>query len=147
MITFRTAKEEDVDSLATLCSFWFRDQSFLSTHAEISNEVLRMIKDGVMIIAEESGVPIGLMSGMKVYHFWIDQYIAHEHGFYVLPKYRKLGISDKLEEGFCQWGSAMGCKSVILTPTCFGSNNPKFIADALEKRGYKVHGYQMRKEL
>jgi len=89
----------------------------------------------------------GFISGRVCYHFWLNEKVAHEYLWFVSPFYRGEGIGPMLIHAFEAWASSNGCKSVVITPNKFGSDNPERGKHVLEKIDYEVYGYQMRKEL
>lgn len=141
------ATKEDVKRFAPLMQTWASEMGYDLTDKEILDYLLEKVESGVILFIEHNGEILGLLSAVACEHFWLKEVAVHEDWFFVNPKHRNKKIGDALQQALCNWAKARKCKAVIITPNKFGSVNPKIVADSLERRGYSVHGYSMRKEL
>lgn len=142
------AKEDDFDHLSSLVKDWAKGMGFDIIDDEITADLRRTEKNGVVIVARQDGEIVGMMTGIKAYHFWIKADIGHEHWFFVRPDKRRTGLGDLLVEAFCAWATVNKCESVIITPNRFGSVNPEKIASALaRKKDFEYHGFEMRRRI
>lgn len=141
------AGESDVPALAFLAHSWAGEMDYQVSTDEIKADLLRVMRDGVVIVAREQDEVIGMMTGVAHYHFWVHEKIAHEHWFFVRPDKRRGGLGDLFQEAFSAWGKANGCGSVIINPNRFGSVAPEKIAAHLATKGFELHGMEMRRKL
>lgn len=143
----KEALEQDIDKITELCLSWAKDMNYTVSRKDIRDDLSNYISNGVVILAEDKEVILGVMSGIKVWHFWVGKNIAHEHWFFVRQDERGKGVGRMMEIYFTAWAKARGCASVILSPNEFGTLNPEKAADRFSKYGYKIHGYLMKKEI
>lgn len=146
MVISRATKDH-LQSLVSLSQEWARQMGYQVRDAEIWEDMARMVDQGVIYMALENDQIVGMMSGLCYTVFWTGEKVAEEHWFFVHPEYRKLGVGKILEKAFRGWAVARGCHSVIITPNRYGDLNPKKVADYLEREGYEIHGYRMKREL
>jgi len=142
-----TAKEKDIPYLVKVVCEWLVTMDHIINEEAITDDLLWHLKNGVVIFAKRNNELVGLMSGKVTYHFWVDQKIAHENWFFVRPTHQKTGVGKAMEALFSAWAKAMGSKRIIMTPNSFGSWHPVRAKEAFERYGYKVHGYQMMKDI
>ena len=138
---------KEIGIATQLVKGWCDEMEYEVTLEEIAHDIHSMWKQGVVILAFDGGDIVGIMSGLPVWHFWVKKKIAHEHWFFVRPDYQKEGIGKLLLKKFSSWAAINNCQAVMIFPNAFGSANPEGIAEALKREGYKLHGYQMYKEL
>lgn len=143
-----TATEDtELQAIAELCSVWAKDMKYDVSNQDIFTDLDHMRKRGTVLYVKDEEKILGVMSGLPVWHFWVKEFIAHEHWFFVHPEHRGKKISSVMETAFSAWAKSKGCSAVIMSPNRFGSNDPKVISGALMRRGYKVHGYTLMKRI
>ena len=142
------ADKDNLDELSPLLQSWAKEMKYDVSNESIKNDLTRFVDDGIIIVVKDDDESvIGIMVGIVCFHFWINEHIAHEHWFFVRSDKRQNGLGNLMLEVFTTWAKSKKCKSVIISPNSFGSNNPKTIANALIKKGYHTHGYEMKREI
>ena len=141
------AEQNDIPSLAKLAQKWASGMGYKVECDAIEKDLARIWQDGIIAFVQENDEIIGMMNGVMTYHFWIDEWIAHEHWFFVRPDYQGKGIGKLLERAFEMWAKVRKCKSIILSPNRFGTMDPEKAAEGFKKYGYHLHGVLMRKEI
>ena len=141
------AKKSDIPDLVPLIKAWAKMMEYDVDPIEIEIDLKRVHKDGVVIFATDGDNIIGVMNGIKIWHFWVKKWIAHEHWFFVHPKHRGKGVAALLEQAFLMWAKLKECESIILSPNQFGTMDPEQAAVTFKKYGYHLHGVLMRKEI
>ena len=141
------ATKDHLSSLVSLSQEWARQMGYIVDDKDIWDDMSRMIDTGIIYMVLYQEQIIGMMSGICYPIFWTGEKVAEEHWFFVSPNHRKRGVGKVLEKAFRGWAVTRGCHSVIITPNKYGDLNPKGVADFLEKEGYEVHGYRMKRSL
>jgi len=139
--------DETMIRLADLVGNWATEMGYDCTKEDIKKDLADMAYRGVVLFVEEDGEPVAVMSGLKVWHFWVKNWIAHEHWLFVHPDHRGKKLAKVLISAFSAWGTANKCSHVMLSPNKFGSMNIDSARDGFKKHGYEVHGYQMIRSL
>ena len=146
-MTITRATKDHLKSIVLLAKEWAAVLGYVVSETDIWEDMDRMINNGVVYLAIEQEQVVGMMSGLCYTVFWTGEKIAEEHWFFVHPKWQKKGIGKVLEKAFRGWASTRNCHAVIITPNRYGDTDPKGVADYLEKQGYEVHGYRMKRSL
>lgn len=146
-MSLRSATIEDIPKLVKTSKIWIEKMGYKFNADDVAEDMERVIKTGVIYIVELEDRIIGFMSGMFYPVFWTGERIAEEHWFFVNPDYQRKGIGKLLEKAFRGWATVMKCNSVIITPNRHGSTDPKGVSEYLEKQGYHIHGYRMKRSL
>lgn len=146
MVITRATKDH-LKSIVLLAKEWAMILGYTVSESDIWSDMDRMIQNGVVYLAIDGDQVAGMMSGLCYTVFWTGEKIAEEHWFFVHPHFQRKGIGAILEQAFRGWASTRNCSAVIITPNRYGDVDPKGVADYLEKRGYEVHGYRMKRSL
>jgi len=145
-VTIKIAERKDLDAAAELVQSWTRHMDYNCGKEEILANLKRTYMAGVVVLAKDKDDKlIGLMSGLKTYHFWIHEWIAHDDWFFVAPECRGKGVAFLLDRAFGAWAKAMSCGSVIMSPNKFGSMDVEHAAARMKKYGYEPHGVLLRR--
>jgi len=90
--------------------------------------------------------PIGCLLGLAQRHPFSIDMCANELYFFVLPEYRKQGLSKLLISHFENWAALHNCKSMIVGIGEVSSKEGASSNEALQRMGFKLFytGYHKR---
>ena len=141
------ATTDKLEDAAQLAFKWIDEAEFAVEDKELREEIGRIFLNGIIVLAYDGDKAVGVLAGYKMEHFWTKDKTACEHWIYILPEYRKQGITYQMCQTFFGWAKFQGCSALVLTPNLFGSDNPDDIRDRLKKYDFKVYGYVMRRDM
>lgn len=149
MITFGMATTDDeITNIINLCVEWNKLMGHDLTFDVMFKDLRRAVDVGdVVFYAAEDNKIIGFICGSISKQLFSTIKCTIEFLYYVIPKYRGKGVADKLRDILQEWAKLNECKVLIVGASVSGSDNPKRVADGLEKKGFYLYGYQMRKDL
>lgn len=146
-MNIKIASTEDQDKIVNISYAWCSAMKYVVDKEKIQNEINNYLNNGVVIYIEEDNKILGLIAGKIWQPFWVQDVVASQQFFFVHPNYRNKGYSKILEASFRAWAKSKNCTHVILTPSNYGSDNMEESRHKLESLGYKLHGYQLRREI
>lgn len=136
--------KEDRKKLATICLDWGKEMGY----DYVEETVMGYLAQRDLIVwVSENDVPVGLITGDIVQHFWMKKPMLAENWLFVRPDYRHKGAATHLLTMFEAWASVAKCDSVLVTPNKNGTSKPEIAAGKLQACGYDTFGYIMRKEI
>lgn len=133
--------------MASLAQQWFADSGFDVTVENAQEDLDAAIDDGVVISLREGNETVGIMCGTKRYFFWTKEWAAQEYWFLVHPDRQRQGLAKRMGVAFLAWAKWSRCKSIMLSPTRFGTIDVEAAVPALEKYGFQPYGVLLRKEI
>jgi hypothetical protein len=77
---------------------------------KFSNSVLKMINNGIVLVAFEEGRMIGSIGGLKSSEWWSTEPVLGDLWFYVEPESRKTKAALNLVKEFMSYGEGMSIK-------------------------------------
>ena len=77
---------------------------------KFSNSVLKMINNGIVLVAFEEGRMIGSIGGLKSSEWWSTEPVLGDLWFYVEPESRKTRAALNLVKEFMSYGEGMSIK-------------------------------------
>lgn len=100
-----------------------------------------------VFIAEEGDDLVGVCPVQCGFDYGSDRLSAMETFFIIHPAYRTQGVCVQMELEIIDWARRKGCKHFFVTFNEYASRDYKAHAQSQEKRGYKLHGVIMRKDI
>jgi len=141
------AKECHFDLLWPLFSYCLKGLDSPTTEEEIRTEYKEIMQKGFFAFIEDENKVVGFIMG-RIFKSLLDgSRQARDSYWFVLPEYRRKRVGTILLSAFESWAKAQGCKTMVITPSKFGSNEPDKVKDILIDDGYHLHGYQLRKTI
>ena len=144
------AKECHFDTIWPLFDFCLKEIGSKATRDMAKKEFDILVKTGFVCFLEEEKKIIGFFLGRSSDFLLSCKKSAHDLYWYIIKSYRSKGYGMLLLRAFEEWAKAVGCNVMLISTDkygSFGSDNPWKLVPLLEKEGYELFGYQMRRIL
>jgi len=113
----------------------------------VEKEVRAHLRSGIIFYAKVGTTIVGTIMGVIIRNGFTGEKNAYEKWMYIDEKHRGKMISSKFERLFRKFAQMNGCDSVIFTPSLYSGEDVMKASRVFVKRGYIVHGIQMRRDL
>ena len=98
--------------------------------------IARLMSEGFVIVCEDHGEIIGLVSGGLTSHAFSDELVAMNVLFYVVPSFRGSTAMVRLADAYIDWAEAQGVSKDNTFISVMGGTDQAFVDYGFKREGY-----------
>ena len=137
-LIIRPAQDSDVGRVYELCEMAFCEMQPKAKFSPVvvRLSIARLMSDGFLIVAEDQGEVIGLVSGGLTSHAFSDELVSMNVLFYVVPAFRGSTAMVRLADAYVDWAEAQGVSKDNTFISVMGGTDQAFVDYGFKRAGY-----------